>query len=109
MIAEATLFTLHHTNDFHNALSTSKAERLSILRRTVGESGLLIDAGDAVGSGNITFRPGGEPILETMSRIGYDAMTVGNREFHFTRKGFHTKLSRASFPILCANVRLKDK
>src|SRR5688572_17111827 len=43
-----------------------------------------------------------------MSDIGYDAMTVGNREFHFTRAGFFAKLSKARFPILCANVRAKS-
>ena len=66
--------------------------------------GLLLDAGDAGGSGNLTFRAGGEPILERMSALGYDAMTVGNRDFHLTRTGFRCKLIRAAFPILCANV-----
>jgi 5'-nucleotidase len=96
---------LFHTNDFHNHLTAEQAARLAALRSEIGEKGLLLDAGDAVSSGNVTFKTGGEPILETMSSIGYDAMTVGNREFHFTRKGFFAKLSLARFPILCANVR----
>lgn len=97
--------TLIHTNDFHNRLTEAQANRLRLLRDSVGANGLLLDAGDAISSGNVTFRPGGEPILEQMTAIGYDAMTVGNREFHFTRSGFHCKLFRAGFPILCANVR----
>ena len=98
-------FTVLHTNDFHNRLAPEQAQKLRRLRQEVGPQGMLLDAGDAVAAGNITFHPGGEPILEQMSWIGYDAMTVGNREFHFTPAGFRCKLSRASFPILCANVR----
>jgi len=54
-------YTILHTNDFHNKLSEPQAERLRGLRSAIGDRGLLLDAGDAIGSGNITFRPGGEP------------------------------------------------
>ena len=99
------LFTLLHTNDCHNGLKSGQAELLRHLRLAIDGRGLLLDAGDAVASGNITFHFAGEPILDAMSDIGYDAMTVGNREFHFTRRGFQCKLSQARFPILCANLR----
>jgi len=96
-----------HTNDMHHRLREEKAERLQHIaeQERARSVCLLLDAGDAVGAGNVTFHPAGEPILERMSAIGYDAMTVGNREFHFTEIGFHAKLSRARFPVLCANVR----
>jgi len=97
--------TLLHTNDFHNHFTERQAERLAARRTELGNRGLLLDAGDAVSVGNITYRPGGEPILDRMSGAGYDAMTVGNREFHFSQAGFCATLSRARFPILCANVR----
>ena len=100
---------IYHTNDFHNHLLPEQAERLRALRADLGSGGLFLDAGDAVSSGNVTYHAGGEPILETMSDIGYDAMTVGNREFHFTRAGFFAKLSKARFPILCANVRSRSE
>ena len=99
------LFTLYHTNDFHNHLSVAQADRLRHLRESAAGECLLLDAGDAGGSGNITYRANGEPILDRMSEAGYDAMTVGNRDFHFSRRGFRAKLSRAKFPVLCANVR----
>lgn len=95
-----------HTNDMHNSLTPQKAQRIDERRRALTPS-LLVDAGDAVSSGNITFHPGGEPVLDLMSGIGYDAMAVGNREFHFTAPGFHAKLSRARFPVLCANIRTR--
>ena len=100
------MFTILHTNDFHNRIIPALVAQLKRLRQDLGSNGLLLDAGDAVGSRKyVTFRPGGEPILDAMTAIGYDALTVGNREFHFSRFGFQTKLSRARFPVLCANVR----
>jgi 2',3'-cyclic-nucleotide 2'-phosphodiesterase (5'-nucleotidase family) len=105
----STLVVLH-TNDLHNRLVRCQ-ERAQYLRDQVQRERqregavLLLDAGDAVGAGNLTFHPGGEPILDWMSDLGYDAMTVGNREFHFTETGFVTTLSRARFPVLCANIR----
>jgi 2',3'-cyclic-nucleotide 2'-phosphodiesterase (5'-nucleotidase family) len=100
-------FRILHTNDFHNHLTPHQADRLSSLRRA-DDVALLLDAGDAVSSGNLTFRSEGEPILDAMSAAGYDAMTAGNREFHFTQAGFRAKLSRARFPVLCANVRARS-
>ena len=96
-----------HTSDLHGRLQTAPGERLAALRRDLGASGLLLDCGDAISSGNITFRPGGEPELTRMSDLGYDAMCVGNREFHFSRTGFSVKVRLARFPVLCANVRAR--
>ncbi len=99
--------TLLHTNDYHNRLSSEQAARLASLRNALGTGGLLLDAGDAISSGNVTYKVGGEPILDLMSESAYDAMTVGNREFHFTQAGFCAKVERAQFPVLCANVRAR--
>jgi len=98
-----------HTNDLHNRLREERAARLRQIVEEHRAKGacILLDAGDAVGSGNVTFNPAGEPILDLMSDLGYTAMTVGNREFHFTEMGFVAKLSRARFPVLCANVRAR--
>ncbi len=103
---DAPIFTILHTNDFHNHFTADQADIIKKRREALGNRCLLLDAGDAVGSGNITFLPGGEPILDRMNETGYDAMTVGNREFHFSAIGFKAKLSRAKFPILCANISL---
>src|SRR5689334_7643924 len=100
--------TILHTNDFHNHLSSEQALRLAERRQALRDDGLLLDAGDAISSGNVTYRAGGEPILDLMNKAGYDAMTVGNREFHFTQAGFCAKVGRARFPVLCANVRARD-
>jgi 2',3'-cyclic-nucleotide 2'-phosphodiesterase (5'-nucleotidase family) len=94
---------LFHTNDFHGRLTPERAARLAALRGEQPDS-LLLDAGDAVSAGNLGFRVGGEPVLQQMSELGYDAMTVGNRESHPRRELFPRKLEGARFPILCANL-----
>ncbi|HEY3377807.1 MAG TPA: metallophosphoesterase, partial [Armatimonadota bacterium] len=65
---------------------------------------LLLDAGDAVGAGNLGAR-GKEPILTLMNETGYDAMAMGNRESHPTQAALLKKLKDAKFPILAANLR----
>lgn len=98
--------TLHilHTNDFHNHFTQAQAAQVRTVRASL-ENSLLLDAGDAVSAGNIGVRPGGEPILTLMSETGYDAMTLGNREFHVADALLRLKIRDAVFPILCANIR----
>jgi 5'-nucleotidase len=94
---------LFHTNDFHGQLTPERAAMLAALRSEHPDS-LLLDSGDAVSAGNLGFRLGGEPVLQRMSELGYDAMTIGNRESHPRRELFSKKLEDARFPVLCANL-----
>ena len=99
-----------HTNDFHGKLTDEKAALLKreIERLSVGEPYLLLDAGDAISAGNLGFNPMGEPVLVRMSALGYDAMTMGNRETHPSLPVVRTKLSKATFPVLCGNGYVVD-
>jgi len=94
---------IFHTADLHNRLRPEAAQRLKELKES-HPGCLLLDAGDAVGAGNLTFRPGGEPILRTMSEIGYHAMAMGNRESHPRRSFLERKLRDAGFPVLAAGL-----
>ena len=100
-------FTLLHTNDFHNHLSARQAEFIQ-QAKAERDNVLLLDAGDAISAGNVGVRPGGEPILTLMSETGYDAMTLGNREFHVADALLRLKIGKAAFPILCANIRWRE-
>jgi len=99
-VARAVIF---HTSDLHNRLRPAAARRLAELKRAQSDS-FLFDSGDAVAAGNLTFRPTGEPILRLMGEIGYDAMTMGNRESHPKAGALSQKLKDATFPILSANL-----
>lgn len=96
--------TVFHTSDMHNKLTPELTERLHDLKQAHPDS-LMLDSGDAIWSGNIFWRPGGEPVLDLMSSVPYDAMCMGNREFHFLSAGLFNKTSRAKFPVLSANLR----
>ena len=99
--------TVLHTNDFHNHLSAPQAAYIQS-EKGKRENVLLLDSGDAISAGNVGVRPGGEPILTLMSAIGYDAMTLGNREFHVADTLLRLKISKADFPALCANIRWRE-
>jgi 5'-nucleotidase len=98
--------TILHTNDFHGKM-TPLAQRIIAREKAASPNPVLLDAGDAVSSGNIYYRPGGEPILARMTEVGYDAMAMGNREFHFLAAGLRSKVRLAHFPVLSANLRDK--
>ena len=96
--------TIFHTSDMHNKLTRECADKLHALKSETPGS-LMFDCGDAIWSGNIFWRPGGEPVLELMNSVPYDAMCIGNREYHFLGVGMSAKVSRADFPLLSANLR----
>lgn len=97
--------TLLHTNDMHDRRGVFPVLEAYPRDRCT----LLVDAGDAIRGSNTVFRLH-EPILDAMSRVGYDAMTFGNREFNYLRGVLHRRHAQMTFPFVCANVRdLRDK
>lgn len=100
-------FHILHTNDLHNKLTPAKADALRQLKQEFGPDILLLDAGDAVGAGNLGAR-GKEPIFTLMNECGYDAMAMGNRESHPTQGALQKKLRDVRFPVLAANLRAKE-
>ncbi|MCX7993166.1 MAG: hypothetical protein N2651_05810 [Fimbriimonadales bacterium] len=97
---------LLHTNDAHNRWSEAFTARLHELK--VQHNALMLDSGDCIRSGNIGIPLRPEPAWEWMRQAGYDAITIGNREFHITAGGFLAKTRGAPCPLLCANVRPKQ-
>lgn len=99
-MAEVIIF---HTSDFHSRLDEQGSLKLAALKESAPDS-LLLDSGDAIKSGNITFNPWGESMLSLMNQAGYDAMCVGNREYHFMAGPMKAKTFKAGFPILSSNM-----
>lgn len=99
--------TVLHTNDFHGYFTS---EESSLIRTLLAQSpgSILLDSGDAISTGNVGVRPGGEPVLDLMTETGYLCMTMGNREFHVADALLRAKIGRAEFPILCANIRWRE-
>lgn len=107
--------TILHTNDMHSQVDPFEegrykglggmAARASAVKkiRSIENNVLLLDVGD-VFQGTPYFNMfGGELELKLMSRMGYDATTVGNHEFDNGLDGLSHAMQFADFPYLNAN------
>ena len=92
-----------HTNDFHDRLSPNAANRLVGIVESCPYPHLVLDAGDCIKAGNLGASIGQERIWNEMRRVGYDAITVGNRETHPMLSVVRGKLAGAPCPVLSAN------
>ena len=118
--AEEKRIILLHTTDLHGALTpwdyledrpaVRGLTKVASMVRTIREEGpptLLLDAGDCI-QGGIEYgrpgRPGPDPMMAAMSRMGYDAMAIGNHEFDFGLAELEQARKTATFPWLAANI-----
>jgi len=120
---ETARLTVFHTTDLHGALTAydyladrpapSGLVRIASLVRAAraeGQPVLLLDDGDVIQSGALeTFywrgdRARPEPMMTAMTRMGYDAMAIGNHEFSWGLAGLAKARAGAGFPWLAANV-----
>ena len=106
-----------HTNDTHSHIDPfpsnhSKfpgmggvAKRFNLIQkiRTEEENVLLLDCGD-IFQGTPYFNTfHGELEMKLMSKMGYDAATMGNHDFDIGLDGFLNAKKFANFPFLCSN------
>jgi 2',3'-cyclic-nucleotide 2'-phosphodiesterase / 3'-nucleotidase / 5'-nucleotidase len=121
--AEEAQLTILHTADLHGALTSwdyladrpaarGLARVATLVQRVRSEGGpvLLLDAGDAMQGSPLetvwrrSTGAGPEPMMTAMTRMGYDAMAVGNHEFDFGPTARERTRATAGFPWLAANV-----
>jgi len=78
--------------------------------RAEGHSVLLLDAGDTIQGSPLGYYHhrkhlgSPEPMMQAMSYLRFDAMTVGNHEFNFGLAAIERSRNDASFPWLSANI-----
>lgn len=109
--------TILHTNDTHSRLDPFPetdakfphkggiARRATLIEniRKENPNTLLLDAGDFFqGTPYFNFY-GGELELKLMSKLRYDAATIGNHEFDNGLNGLLAQLPHANFPIISSN------
>lgn len=109
--------SIMHTNDMHchidpfpandtrNAGKGGMARLGSIVdkQRAENPNTLLFDAGDMFQGTPYFNYYKGELMLKVMSRIGYDAGTLGNHEFDNGLEGIKYAIPHAQFPIISSN------
>lgn len=109
--------TILHTNDVHSHIDPfgsdhakypdqgGAARRYSLISsiRHENPNVLLLDAGDIFqGTPYFNFY-GGELEFKLMSKMGYDATTIGNHDFDNGIDGLYAQLPHADFEFLSAN------
>lgn len=114
--------TILHTNDVHShieafgpdhALFPNKggvARRYNLISqiRLENPNTLLLDAGDIFqGTPYFNFY-GGELEFKLMSKMGYDAATIGNHDFDNGIDGLYAQLPHAKFQFLSANYNFEN-
>ncbi|MBH2005350.1 MAG: metallophosphatase [Sphingobacteriia bacterium] len=109
--------TILHTNDVHSHLDPfpmdgsrnqglgGVATRSSLIKdiREEADQVLLLDAGDIFQGTPYFNLYKGEPEIRAMSKMGYDAATMGNHDFDAGIENFANQLQHASFPIVICN------
>ena len=109
--------TILHTNDVHshidafgpddgrNANKGGVARRASLIEsiRNENPNTLLLDAGDIFQGTPYFNYYGGELEFKLMSKLKYDAATIGNHDFDNGIDGLYAQLPHAEFEFLSAN------
>ncbi len=114
--------TILHTNDMHSRIDPfpandpkyaglgGMAKRATLIEKIRKEEKnvLLLDAGD-VFQGTPYFNLfGGELEFKLMTRMKYDACTVGNHDFDNGLEGLVKMLPHAGFPFICSNYDFSE-
>lgn len=114
--------TILHTNDVHshidpfgpndgrNANRGGVARRASLVERIRKENPntLLLDAGDIFQGTPYFNYYGGELEFKLMSKLKYDAATIGNHDFDNGIDGLYAQLPYAEFDFLSANYDFRN-
>lgn len=109
------MLTWLHTTDVHGSLDALRSieQRVDKLRKTNGPANIILtDGGDVLQGNPVCYyynfieTKRKHIVTETMNRMHYDCMTVGNHDIEAGHKVFDRVLSHESldFPILCANI-----
>ncbi|MDN3665437.1 bifunctional metallophosphatase/5'-nucleotidase [Algibacter miyuki] len=116
-LGKTTKITILHTNDVHshidafgpedgrNANKGGVARRATLIDtfRKENPNTLLLDAGDIFQGTPYFNYYGGELEFKLMSKLKYDAATIGNHDFDNGIEGLYAQLPHAEFQFITAN------
>jgi 5'-nucleotidase len=114
--------TILHTNDVHSYIDPFPADhpknpnmggvarRAALIEniRKENPNVLLLDAGDSFQGTPYYNYFGGELEFKLMSRMGYDATTIGNHEFDNGIEGLAAQVQHANFKFISSNYDFKN-
>ena len=103
---------LFHINDVHGQIDNFARIAWFVeqeKKKNPGTAVFFLNAGDNFSGNPVVdhYEPKGEPVLQLMNRMGFDAMALGNHEFDYGQEVLKSFMERANFSIICANANLK--
>jgi 5'-nucleotidase / UDP-sugar diphosphatase len=105
--------TIFYTNDEHGWMEptdeySGAAGMSGVWQAREGYDGsdpyLVLSGGDMWTGPAISTWFEGEPMVDVMNQMGYDAAALGNHEFDFTVEVLNKRLQEMDFPVLAANI-----
>ncbi len=119
---EVIKISILHTNDVHSHIDPfpnnhkrypgkgGVQNRFNLIQqhRKENPNTLLFDCGDIFQGTPYFNLYGGELELKLMSKMGYDAATMGNHDFDNGMDGFLAVKKHARFPFICSNYDFSD-
>lgn len=115
--------TILHFNDFHGHLRSTESNgqitgglaRIATVADDVrnwnddhGNTTLFLEAGDVLQGTPMSTVYQGLPDVQCLNAMDLDAMCLGNHEFDFGCFPLAAIATHAKFPLLCANVTIKE-
>ena len=112
-------FTFFALNDFHGSIIDDNGG-LSVIgnyiieeEKKFPETTIVLSSGDMFQGSALSNMTQGAVMVETMNKIGFDAMTIGNHEFDWgidIIKNYNNKTTDVipDFPIICCNIFEKE-
>ena len=106
-------FTIFYTNDEHGWLeatddSDGAAGLAGLWKTEEGYDGsdnfLILSGGDNWTGPAVSTWFEGEPMVDVMNALEYDASAIGNHDFDFTVTVLEERLEQMNFPFLAANI-----
>ena len=106
-------FTIFYTNDEHGWLEATEnsdgAAGLAGMWKAEenydgSENFLILSGGDNWTGPAVSTWFMGEPMVEVMNSLEYDASAIGNHDFDFTIEILEERLEQMNFPFLAANI-----
>lgn len=106
-------FTIFYTNDEHGWLEATEnsdgAAGLAGMWKTEenydgADNFLILSGGDNWTGPAVSTWFMGEPMVEVMNSLAYDASAIGNHDFDFTIEILEERLEQMNFPFLAANI-----
>ena len=98
-----------HSNDVHGQIDGYTC--IAGLRDyfvSLGAEVILADSGDFSQGTVYVISSKGASAIEMMNAAGYSVATLGNHEFDFGYYQLMENISKANFPVLCANITLDE-